>query len=1096
MAADDATSSAANSTNNTDEEEPSEDDAKAVDKEVTATRRSRRARKPTNKFTGGGMTKTNSASSIVSSTRQGSKKRETASESEDESDDNGHDDNDDEKLKDGEGNDEGSGKKEGDNDNEAEGDDDSLDSADDDKPIIDLAKKVQGAKAKKEGSKSKTTRGKPATRRSSRTQSGTEDESNIKRVPPPRRGKRGAKTSEDESQASKRPRTRRIGGQTKDDSEDEDAKQATSSGNEEGTSRGDTDSKGPGNESDEGDESSSRSNDDANAPTGRKSYERHKRTKKTMSRSKMGATNQTSDRDEVQQTTRRKRTRQKRGSEGGSSNEENHESDSDVSAASSKESAGRSRRSRRSGASNTKKVPVIVESELEASPAQQNKKESDEGDSATKDKKEDPPEHLPANETTKDNESDGVGDQDQVEPVKTAGRQAMSNDDVVHEKQGSAGVVEKRSDKETVVISNDTKGKGDSFESQSSGPRSKDPKDIDIDPMGKSPKRDPVEIKAGYIVQDEEMKEALPAGGANKESTKKEESASEKVAEVDPYIAIEGLGGITTAAVEAVTVKLTEEETGNDTIELCVRETEASLKGGSSDSTVGRVPDESAAEDRAVPSTLSEKSNAAKGNKFPTEKQQAEDQAASPSKDIPTTNANLGAGGTDGQLDSAGTNNSTYTFAKNHVEQKQGPVDGSDTHIEDMSARKIPESSSETSPLELDEGIKSKTDRDITSSLATSSSGPEQDKKAATGTIVDAVATLKFGDLNGSTSTQVQSLAPGKSDGENLGDSHLQSISKVSTLGTEHGPSVVGSIVPCNPELTSHLSSDVSPSAGNIDAQKKSGIIDLAANGVANSKTLGMTAPMSPSVNAPLAVSQDGGGAREGKEVDSDEAVSSRKKETSDAQPNVMSLKEQLTEISTPERNESSNAENSSRVNSTGRSPMGVQSLETSAAQKRALHSSDNGSRSSIDENAPLSEKSRVVTSEIYVGQPLTHFTSQDKDIPDESEVAEVPLEPLPQVNLKRCNLDKIKMLLFSTGGLVHRGRGFEKMFGEYWGAMSLIVAGNQDDTRLAKLRGAVKAFLKTKKLRKLHNRLILGKCFKCFFVAAPLRFHSQYRCK
>ena len=76
----------------------------------------------------------------------------------------------------------------------------------------------------------------------------------------------------------------------------------------------------------------------------------------------------------------------------------------------------------------------------------------------------------------------------------------------------------------------------------------------------------------------------------------------------------------------------------------------------------------------------------------------------------------------------------------------------------------------------------------------------------------------------------------------------------------------------------------------------------------------------------------------------------------------------------------------------------------------------------------------------------------------------------------KRCNLDNIKMMLFSTGSQAHRGRGFEKIFSEYWDALSQIVAGNPSDSDLTRLRGVVKSFLRTKKLKKLHNRLVMGK--------------------
>jgi hypothetical protein len=82
-------------------------------------------------------------------------------------------------------------------------------------------------------------------------------------------------------------------------------------------------------------------------------------------------------------------------------------------------------------------------------------------------------------------------------------------------------------------------------------------------------------------------------------------------------------------------------------------------------------------------------------------------------------------------------------------------------------------------------------------------------------------------------------------------------------------------------------------------------------------------------------------------------------------------------------------------------------------------------------------------------------------------------VEPIEELN--RCDIDKLKMTLFSAGSLVHRGRGFEKLFAQYWSALSLIVVARESDD-LPRLRGIVKSFLTTRKLQRLHNKLILGK--------------------
>ena len=120
----------------------------------------------------------------------------------------------------------------------------------------------------------------------------------------------------------------------------------------------------------------------------------------------------------------------------------------------------------------------------------------------------------------------------------------------------------------------------------------------------------------------------------------------------------------------------------------------------------------------------------------------------------------------------------------------------------------------------------------------------------------------------------------------------------------------------------------------------------------------------------------------------------------------------------------------------------------------------------------PPAKRSRVLSDAEWVSSS-SELKAHGSDVPVEPEK---PPEPIDEIHVKRCDLDKIKAMLFSAGSLEHRGRGFEKMFSEYWGAISLIVVGDQDAKIMAKLRKVVRSFLKTKRLRRLHNRLILGK--------------------
>ena len=72
-------------------------------------------------------------------------------------------------------------------------------------------------------------------------------------------------------------------------------------------------------------------------------------------------------------------------------------------------------------------------------------------------------------------------------------------------------------------------------------------------------------------------------------------------------------------------------------------------------------------------------------------------------------------------------------------------------------------------------------------------------------------------------------------------------------------------------------------------------------------------------------------------------------------------------------------------------------------------------------------------------------------------------------------NLDRIKVMLFSVGRRVHRSRGYEHLFSEYWNALILRLDGRISLASASRCKAIVDRFLSTKTLRKLHNRLIMG---------------------
>jgi hypothetical protein len=110
-----------------------------------------------------------------------------------------------------------------------------------------------------------------------------------------------------------------------------------------------------------------------------------------------------------------------------------------------------------------------------------------------------------------------------------------------------------------------------------------------------------------------------------------------------------------------------------------------------------------------------------------------------------------------------------------------------------------------------------------------------------------------------------------------------------------------------------------------------------------------------------------------------------------------------------------------------------------------------------------------------------------------------------------KLSLHRIKLALFSLGRRIHGRIGYERMFSQYWSAFSIVLhgAGVLEKT-LWKHRAFVESFLKTRKMRSLHNKLVLGKLhfealrsdgcpsvlpFACFRSSGSLLPRAASRC-
>jgi hypothetical protein len=92
-------------------------------------------------------------------------------------------------------------------------------------------------------------------------------------------------------------------------------------------------------------------------------------------------------------------------------------------------------------------------------------------------------------------------------------------------------------------------------------------------------------------------------------------------------------------------------------------------------------------------------------------------------------------------------------------------------------------------------------------------------------------------------------------------------------------------------------------------------------------------------------------------------------------------------------------------------------------------------------------------------------------------------------------NIERVKVMIFSLGRRVHRGIGYERLFSDYWSALSMFLEGGRS---LSSAKEIVARFLRTKTLRRLHNRLIMGTCSAgggCRFIIS-VYLPCQYNCR
>eukprot|EP00537_Pseudo-nitzschia_pungens_P015866 CAMPEP_0172409548 /NCGR_PEP_ID=MMETSP1061-20121228/76423_1 /TAXON_ID=37318 /ORGANISM="Pseudo-nitzschia pungens, Strain cf. pungens" /LENGTH=3152 /DNA_ID=CAMNT_0013145703 /DNA_START=288 /DNA_END=9746 /DNA_ORIENTATION=+ len=138
-----------------------------------------------------------------------------------------------------------------------------------------------------------------------------------------------------------------------------------------------------------------------------------------------------------------------------------------------------------------------------------------------------------------------------------------------------------------------------------------------------------------------------------------------------------------------------------------------------------------------------------------------------------------------------------------------------------------------------------------------------------------------------------------------------------------------------------------------------------------------------------------------------------------------------------------------------------------------------------IDHSTMLDEPESIVRSE---ARKEVELRTKDAILPD-TEKVQVSWVPLSKVSrhsrpaqrssslteFDQCKVNRVKMLLYTTGSQVHRGKGFERIFAMYWDAICLRLSSPLSINASKRCDDAISEFLKSRRLRKIHNKLIMN---------------------
>ncbi|KAL3940680.1 MAG: hypothetical protein SGBAC_004824 [Bacillariaceae sp.] len=89
--------------------------------------------------------------------------------------------------------------------------------------------------------------------------------------------------------------------------------------------------------------------------------------------------------------------------------------------------------------------------------------------------------------------------------------------------------------------------------------------------------------------------------------------------------------------------------------------------------------------------------------------------------------------------------------------------------------------------------------------------------------------------------------------------------------------------------------------------------------------------------------------------------------------------------------------------------------------------------------------------------------------------------------------VNRVKTMLYTIGSRVHRGRGFERIFAKYWDALTMRLSDRLSSHASRQCDAAIKTFLKSPKLRRIHNKLVVTLMKTSMKSFAPLKEIAEY---